>query len=156
MDRDEWGNRLANYRPPEQSTVNGTKQGVRGSKRRAASYESLTQHGDSLHGTEAPALVDEDSSKFEVVGLAVGPSSWRACLLREPLLLATLIGVVVGIALGLLLKMAHPSQQTIALIGGWRAGWEGGFSFAWGPETIRRKCSETLLLLFWTSFTPHT
>jgi hypothetical protein len=115
MERGPWEDR----RQGKGETVPLNAQSRRGNKRRAnASFESLSRATPDPE--EAPPLGHEDSTKEPaVIGLGMAPASLRSCLLLEPLLLATMLGVVCGIGLGLLLKLAHPSQQTIALIGVW-------------------------------------
>ena len=98
--------------------------GRRKPPRRAASHDSLSRLPPEEGGGDSAALEHCDSaSKLEPPpgGLA-GLGGWRGCLAAEPLLLWTLAGVVAGIALGLALKPAAPSPQTVALIGGWAAG----------------------------------
>lgn len=104
--------------------------GLRGPKRRAPSYDSLARlappAGEAVGGDEGsgggsgaprPAvLVSEDSKTLDDMTM-------RSCLMREPLLLATLVGVACGITLGLLLKLADPGPQTVALVG--ECGWAG-------------------------------
>lgn len=87
--------------------------------RRAPSYEQLART-EPRADSELSSGADEDlehldSSKLEAPPLAGG--GWRSWLLAEPLLLWTLVGVLAGVALGLLLKLAQPSPTAIALIG---------------------------------------
>ncbi|PSC69711.1 dicarboxylate amino acid cation sodium transporter [Micractinium conductrix] len=46
-----------------------------------------------------------------------GCASWRACVLHEPLLFFTLLGVLAGVALGVALKPAQLEAEAVELIG---------------------------------------
>jgi hypothetical protein len=133
MERGPWEDR----RQGKGETVPLNAQSRRSNKRRATSYESLNRGTPDTE--EAPSLGPDDSTKFEpvVVGLNMGPASLRSCLLLEPLLLATLLGVACGIGLGLLLKLIHPSQQSIALIGGRLSGSCGLVRYPFAVHTMQ-------------------
>ena len=97
-------------------------------------------------GSPWGALVSESSRDFSPPHshptTCCGRQCWLpACLVHEPLLAATLGGVLAGIALGAGLKYADLSEQAIELIGRWcwgmragRRGWGGGAGAADGSE----------------------
>ncbi|KAL4443245.1 hypothetical protein ABPG75_010982 [Micractinium tetrahymenae] len=74
-------------------------------------HDSCTQEG------AGPPDSPGSAHQLRVESPAPGCASWRSCLAQEPLLLATLAGVLAGVVLGVALKPAGLGQQAIELIG---------------------------------------